>query len=53
MLIITSFLLSFSACGYKKAPYYQEKNSIGDKDITFILEKKSFPKKEDTNESCK
>jgi len=49
VLIITSFLLSFGGCGYKAAPYYVEDLPQGDKDVEFILQKKSF----DNNESCK
>jgi hypothetical protein len=48
MLIIASFLLGLSACGYKAAPYYQEEAPKSDKNVEFILKKKSF----DTNESC-
>jgi predicted small lipoprotein YifL len=51
-LIIASFLLSLSACGYKAAPYYQESAPEGDANVKFILEKKEF-KSDDINESCK
>ena len=42
MLIIASFLLSVSGCGYKKNPYYQEKAPKSDKNIEFILQKKEI-----------
>ena len=51
MLIIASFLLSLSGCGYKKDPYYQKKAPEGDKNIEFILEKKK-PKCSQTDERC-
>ncbi len=52
MAIITSFLLSLSACGYKAAPYYQEDVPKGDKNVEFhYKEKKSFENNE-TNASC-
>lgn len=48
MLIITSFLLSVSGCGYKADPYYQKPLPQGDKNIEFHIQKQKF----DTNESC-
>ncbi len=50
MIIIASFLLGFNACGYKAAPYYEEKAPIGDKNVKFIIQKKEFPP--DNNTSC-
>ena len=37
MLIIASFLLSFSGCGYKGDPYYLQKAPEGDKNVEFII----------------
>jgi len=51
-LIIASFLLSLSGCGYKAAPYYQKSAPESDENVKFILEKKEF-KSDDINESCK
>ncbi|WP_457746463.1 hypothetical protein [Sulfurimonas sp.] len=51
MLIIASFLLSLNACGYKAAPYYEQSAPAGDKNVEFILQKKSFGT-DDSNESC-
>ncbi|MFT7860511.1 MAG: hypothetical protein ABXS93_06210 [Sulfurimonas sp.] len=48
MLIITSFLLSVSGCGYKAPPYYEEDAPQGDKYIQFHNKEKNF----DNNESC-
>lgn len=48
MLIITSFLLSMSGCGYKAAPYYEKEAPQGDSHVEFYNEKKNF----DNNESC-
>lgn len=39
MLIITMFSLGLGACGFKADPYYQEKISIEDDDVTFIEKK--------------
>jgi len=50
-LIIAIFLLSLNGCGYKAAPYYQEVVPKSDKNVEFILQKKSFPDKEN-NQSC-
>jgi predicted small lipoprotein YifL len=47
-LIIASFFLGLSGCGFKAPPYYQEDAPAADKNVKFILEKKSF----DNNESC-
>jgi len=41
MLIIASFLLSVSGCGYKKDPFYQKEAPKSDENIEFILEKKA------------
>ena len=51
VLIIASFLLSLSGCGYKAPPYYEKEAPKGDKNVKFILKKKEF--NNDTNESCK
>jgi len=51
MLIIASFLLSVSACGYKAPPYYQKVTPKGDKNVEFHYGKKSFENNE-TDESC-
>ena len=37
MLIIAVFLLSFSGCGYKASPYYQDDAPKGDKNVEFII----------------
>jgi predicted small lipoprotein YifL len=52
VFIITSFLLSFSACGYKAPPYYEEEAPMGDKNVDFHYKKKSFESNEN-NESCR
>jgi len=44
-------LLSFSACGYKADPYYEEKAPQGDKNVKFIIQKKE--NKNENNESCR
>jgi len=36
-LIITVFLLSFSGCGVKKPPYYQDDVPASDENVEFIL----------------
>jgi len=46
-VIIASFLLSLSGCGYKAAPYYQEDAPKGDKNVAFHYKKRNF----DNNES--
>jgi len=51
MLIIASFLLSVSGCGYKKDPYYQKDTPKADANIEFILEKKELNSSE-KSESC-
>jgi len=51
MLIITSFLLSLSACGYKAPPYYEETVPQGDKNVAFHYKEKNFENNE-TNASC-
>jgi predicted small lipoprotein YifL len=48
MLIITSFLLSVSGCGYKAPPYYEKAAPQSDQNVEFHIEKKKF----DNNESC-
>jgi len=45
MLIITSFALSFSACGYKADPYYLKEAPKGDKNVEFHIKKQSDEKK--------
>lgn len=50
IVIIASFLLSVSACGYKAPPYYEQDAPKGDKNVKFIIKKKEF--KNDNNESC-
>jgi predicted small lipoprotein YifL len=50
MLIIASFLLSVSGCGYKAPPYYEQSAPKGDKNVKFIMKKKEF--QNDTNTSC-
>jgi predicted small lipoprotein YifL len=52
MAIITSFLLSLSACGYKAPPYYQEDTPKGDKNVEFHYKEKSFENNE-SNASCR
>jgi hypothetical protein len=42
-------LLSFSGCGFKANPYYEEKKPQGDGNVEFILKAKSY----ENNESCK
>lgn len=49
-LIIASFLLSVSGCGYKAPPYYEQSVPKEDKNVKFIIQKKEF--NNDTNESC-
>jgi len=44
MLIIASFLLSFSGCGYKDDPYYLKKAPQGDENVNFIIKKPSGDK---------
>ena len=51
MLIIASFLFSFSGCGYKAPPYYEKSAPAEDDNVKFILEEQKFPIKEN-NESC-
>jgi predicted small lipoprotein YifL len=51
-LIIASFLLSLSGCGYKAAPYYQKDAPEGDENVKFTLEKKEF-QSDDLNGSCR
>ncbi|MCK4974610.1 MAG: hypothetical protein KAR81_05105 [Sulfurimonas sp.] len=51
MLIITSFLLSLSGCGYKANPYYLEDAPASDENVEFIL-KKPTGESIDNNESC-
>ncbi len=46
MAIITSFLLSLSACGYKAPPYYEENTPKGDKNVEFHYKQKSFENNE-------
>ena len=41
MLIITSFLLSLSGCGYKAAPYYEDDATKNNTDVKFIIKEKS------------
>jgi len=50
MLIITSFLLSLSACGYKAPPYYQEEVPKGDKNVEFHYKNKTFENNESKRE---
>lgn len=52
MLIIASFLLSMSGCGYKKSPYYQENAPESDENVEFIIEDRKFQKSVENNESC-
>ena len=44
MLIIASFLLSLSGCGYKTDPYYQDKAPQGDENVEFYITKPSEQK---------
>jgi len=37
MLIIAMFLLVLSGCGHKANPYYEEKASMEDKNVKFII----------------
>jgi len=50
--IITSFLLSLTACGYKAPPYYQDEAPKGDKNVEFHYKNKNFENNE-TNASCR
>jgi len=52
MLIIAGFLLSFSSCGYKAPPYYENDAPKGDANVEFHYKKKEFDTKEN-NVSCK
>ncbi|MEA1982311.1 MAG: hypothetical protein U9N39_02105 [Campylobacterota bacterium] len=52
MLIIASFLLSTSGCGYKKQPYHLEDAPDGDENVEFIIKKKSQTKLNKNSESC-
>lgn len=36
MAIIAGILLSFSGCGYKANPYYEDDKKIEDKNVKFI-----------------
>jgi len=45
VLIIASFVLSFSACGYKADPYYLEKAPQGDENVEFHIKKPSEQEK--------
>jgi predicted small lipoprotein YifL len=49
MLIIASFLLSVSGCGYKAPPYYVDDTNLSDKNVEFILQKRDL---QENNESC-
>jgi hypothetical protein len=44
-MIIASFLLGLSGCGYKAAPFYSEtkvvKEKLEDKNVKFIVKKQS------------
>ncbi|WP_297443015.1 hypothetical protein [Sulfurimonas sp.] len=51
MVIIASFLLSLSACGYKANPYYEKKAPQGDENVDFFIQKQKM--KNDNNESCR
>jgi len=42
VIIITSFLLSLSACGYKAPPYYEKEVPKGDKNVEFHYKNKTF-----------
>jgi len=48
--IITSFLLSLTACGYKAPPYYEQAAPKGDKNVAFHYKDKNF-QQNDNNES--
>jgi predicted small lipoprotein YifL len=37
LLIIATFVLSVSGCGYKKAPYYKEEAPKGDENVEFKI----------------
>ena len=50
MLIIASFLLSVSGCGYKAPPYYEQSAPKEDKNVKFIIQKKKFT--DENNASC-
>ena len=45
MLIIASFVLSFSGCGYKADPYYLEDAPQGDENVEFHMKKSSKEEK--------
>ncbi len=51
MAIITSFLLSVTACGYKAPPYYQNETPKGDKNVEFHYKKREIQTNEN-NASC-
>lgn len=51
MLIIASFLLSLSACGYKVSPYYEKDAPIEDENVKFIIDSK-VDEVVENNESC-
>ena len=36
-VIIALFLLSLSGCGYKKAPYYEDKTPTSDENVKFSI----------------
>lgn len=54
MAIITSFLLSLTACGYKAPPYYEQAAPKGDKNVEFHYKDKNFQHidNNETNASC-
>ena len=43
-----------SGCGYKAAPYYEQKAPVEDENVKFVLEKKEFNSMvvNENNESC-
>ena len=45
MLIIASFLLGLSGCGYKADPFYVEDAPEGDENVEFVIKKPASEKK--------
>ena len=41
LLIMILTMLSFSGCGYKANPYYEENTPKSDKNVDFIIKKSS------------
>ena len=52
-LIIALFLLSFSGCGVKKPPFYQDEAPVSDENVEFILVKPEVNEPEEFKEEKK